>query len=235
MTIKMRNSFSEDHKNRIKHDMTSALSYTQRRESKHRAEMALIERSLHSFSDVKTVLDAPCGVGRATVLMAQKGMKATGIDLGEAAVYVARKKAKEAGVNLEFQQGDITNLNFNDMTFDAVLCFRLYHHFPDDSSREPIIAELCRVAQKYVLISYLSPYAFTSIKRSVRSLMGGKLSRQYTTKLGDLENKFNGHGFGLVRDIPQARFRHTLHLAIFKRSDKAGNEFCDVRSNSALK
>ena len=74
--------------------MVAARSYTHCKESKHRAEMALIERGLDSVSRIGAALDAPCGVGRATALMAQRGIKTTGVDLGRAAIEVDRNKFK---------------------------------------------------------------------------------------------------------------------------------------------
>ena len=217
MKNRLQDSTLRDYQSRVKSDMAAARSYSHRKESKHRAEMALIEKGLVSATGIGTALDAPCGVGRAAIFMAQKGINTTGVDLGKAAVEVAIEKAKDAGVNVDFNVGDIENLIFDNMAFDAVLCFRLYHHFPDDSARDPIVASLCRVARRYVLISYLSPYAYTSIKRRLRKSLGGKPSKQYTTRPGELASKFSKHGFKLIRDIPQARFRHTLHLAIFER------------------
>jgi len=213
----LRRNEPDEYKTRIKSDMKSAESYTHRKQSKHDAEMQLIRRALAHVSDVDTFLDIPCGAGRASILLAREGFDTTGADLGEAVSSVAAAKVAESGVPAVIEQADLENMTYDDSSFDAILCFRLYHHFPDDEVRERAISELCRVAKKYVLISYLSPNSFTSIKRMVRERSGKKPSRQNATSLKSIERYFNQHGFVLAKDVPQLTFIHTLHLAVFKR------------------
>ena len=61
----------DDHRHRIKHTIEKAEKYQHRKVDKHQAEMALIRRALPLFAGVRTILDAPCGVGRATIMLAQ--------------------------------------------------------------------------------------------------------------------------------------------------------------------
>jgi 2-polyprenyl-3-methyl-5-hydroxy-6-metoxy-1,4-benzoquinol methylase len=205
---------------RIKRDSGSAERYTQRKSRKNKAEMNLVRKGFALLdNDVQRVLDAPCGVGRATILLASMGFETTGLDLGEAAVEVARRELAASDQAGTIEIGNLEALNYADGYFDAILCFRVYHHFPTDEIRERIISELCRVAKNYVLISYFSPYSITSLKRSLRAKLKQKTSIQHATTLASLTDKFEARGFSLVRNIPQQRFIHTLHLAVFKRQD----------------
>lgn len=202
---------------RVKQDLGVAENYGKRKLEKHFAEMKLIERGTSLLDQTtKNVLDAPCGVGRATIFLASKGYQSIGLDLGIGAVEVAKRKVLEAGVEATIVQGDILSMMFPDHHFDGVLCFRVYHHFPDELMRAQLISELCRVAKRYVLISYFSPLSVTSLKRKLRSSLGLKTSKQHATSLSSIEQKFQQHGFSLVADIPQQRFIHTLHLAVFE-------------------
>jgi 2-polyprenyl-3-methyl-5-hydroxy-6-metoxy-1,4-benzoquinol methylase len=205
-----------EYRKRIKTHEEAAEGYTRRKADKHAAEMALIERGFALCSEVKTALDAPCGVGRATVWMARQGYQATGIDLGEAAVEYTRKAFTEAGVDGDAHQMDVENTDFADRAFDAVLCFRLLHHFPDPEPRRRLIRELCRVSDRYVLISYISPWSVTSIRRRIQRLFGKRL-KQFHTPLSEVRAYFAEQGFSLVDDLPQQRFLHSLHLAVFRR------------------
>ena len=71
------------------------------------------------------VLDLGCGTGYPSILAAQVvGSKGTvvGLDLSEAMLAVARRKAEELGLsNMKFQAEDITNLQFDSTSFDAVI------------------------------------------------------------------------------------------------------------------
>jgi 2-polyprenyl-3-methyl-5-hydroxy-6-metoxy-1,4-benzoquinol methylase len=212
---------ADDHRHRIKHTIERAEKYQHRKESKHRAEMALIRRALPSLTGVRTILDAPCGVGRATILLAREGYKVSAIDLGEGALQYAREAVKQANVEAAIEKEDLVKLSYADRQFDAVLCFRLIHHLPTPQHREEIIGELCRVAKHHVLISYLSPWSYTSQMRLLKQRMGGRKSVQHITPLSELITYFNHSGYSLTKDFAQMPLVHSLHLALFTRETSA--------------
>lgn len=209
---------ADAYKARIKSCVEVAESYTKRKPGRHAAEMRLIERGLGCVgSAARTFLDAPCGVGRATILLAQKGYATTGCDLGDGAVEVARREVEQAGVSAIVEKGDLEDLAYNDQSFDAVLCFRLLHHFPNAQIRAKVISELCRVARRHVLISYLNPFSATCIRRKLLKKRYAKRSQQYATSLSEVKSYFAPHGYQLVKDFAQMRLFHSLHLAVFEK------------------
>ena len=210
---------TETYRERIKHGRQAADAYLQRKPAKHRAEMRMIQRALPLLGNCHSILDAPCGVGRATIMLAAQGYRCTGMDLGAGALEVAREQARGVASAARFEAGDIEKMPYTARQFDALLCFRLYHHFPDEATRERVIAELCRVADRHVLLSYLSPLALTSIRRTLKERLFGEVSTQYATSLDSIRRKFAGHGFGLVADIARLPVLHTLHLAVFVRNE----------------
>lgn len=205
------------YRERIKHSIQAVEKYQHRRVNKHRAEMKLIERGLQTLPPLNSVLDAPCGIGRACLLLAEKGYDVTGVDLGEAAIMAARTAVEVARANVTIEQADLEQLPYDDASFDACLCFRFIHHLPTAEIREQIIAELCRVTRQFVLISYLNPLSVTSIRRSIRERLGGKPSVQHRISLGELVQHFEHQGFSLHQDLAQLPLLHSLHLAVFKR------------------
>lgn len=202
---------------RVKSSSDKAEAYTQRRVKKHAAEMALVERALDDLSPVETFLDAPCGVGRVTILLEQRGYRAMGVDLGDAALALAKREIEGLGLGAGVQKADLEALPFADRAFDGLICFRFFHHLPSPGIRARIVAELCRVSAKYVLISYLSPFSVTSIKRDLRMRLSGRASVQHATSLREVSGYLEANGFRLVRDYPLRQFAHTLHLAVFER------------------
>ena len=55
-------------------------------------------------------LDVGCGSGHWAVTLARRGWSVTGVDLVPKAVRAARRRAREAGVDVRFVEGDITAL-----------------------------------------------------------------------------------------------------------------------------
>lgn len=205
-----------DHRHRIKHDLDVARKYVHRKKRKHAREMQMIEHGMALTSGVMSVLDAPCGVGRATIWLATNGYEPTGIDLGSGAVEVALEQARSANVEVAIEQADILNMRFGDRSFDAVLCFRLLHHFPTAEIRAQFISTLSRVAGKYVLISYISPYSVTSIRRKIKRRLLGVPITQHSTTIDEISSSFKREGFDLLHDLGGG-MGHSLRLAVFQR------------------
>jgi SAM-dependent methyltransferase len=66
------------------------------------------------------VLDVACGSGNATIPAAKTGAKVTGIDLTPSLLEAGKAAAKEAGVEIEWIEGDAQKLPFDDASFDVV-------------------------------------------------------------------------------------------------------------------
>lgn len=89
---------------------------------------------LHSdtaYARGSRVLEAGCGVGAQTVTLAQRSPEArfTSVDVSAESVAEAERRAGSAGLtNVEFRQGDISDLPFDAGSFDHVfVCFVLEH------------------------------------------------------------------------------------------------------------
>lgn len=204
-----------DYKTRIKQELDVAQSYTRRRKSKHSAEMRLIATAISSLPKPMKYLDIPCGAGRATILLGREGNTCMSADIGDGVLEVARNEIEKAGIESEILKLDIEQIDLPDNSIDAPLAFRIFHHFPDTEIRAKVVAELCRVSNRYVLISYLTPWSYTNIKRRLRAALGGKISRQHATPLAEVRAYFSEHSFNLVDDYAISPF-NSLHLAVFE-------------------
>jgi 2-polyprenyl-3-methyl-5-hydroxy-6-metoxy-1,4-benzoquinol methylase len=58
------------------------------------------------------ILDIGCGTGRHTIELTKRGYNVTGADLSESQLNRAMEKAREAGLNIDFQKHDARNLPF---------------------------------------------------------------------------------------------------------------------------
>jgi ubiquinone/menaquinone biosynthesis C-methylase UbiE len=67
------------------------------------------------------VLDVACGTGNATIPAAEAGAEAVGLDLTPELFEAGRRRAAEAGVAIDWVEGDAEELPFEDGSFDVVL------------------------------------------------------------------------------------------------------------------
>lgn len=99
---------------------------------------------LHSgtvYPSGSNVLEAGCGVGAQTVVLARNSPRAnfTSVDFSEESLRAAKERVSSHGfTNVTFHQGDIFHLPYEDESFDHLfLCFVL-EHLPN-----PVEALLC--------------------------------------------------------------------------------------------
>ena len=83
------------------------------------------------------VLEAGCGVGAQTVILAGASPRAsfTSVDVSAASLAQARRRAREAGAdNVDLVQADIYALPFGPGSFDHVFVCFVLEHLPDPSA-----------------------------------------------------------------------------------------------------
>jgi ubiquinone/menaquinone biosynthesis C-methylase UbiE len=116
----------------------------------------------------RRILDVGTGTGRAALLLARGGARVTAIDASEAMLAVAHRRAADEGADITFLVGDAHTLDFRDRTFDVVVSLRLVMHAPDWRA---CVAELCRVADRLVILDYPSRRSVARVQSTARSIL----------------------------------------------------------------
>ena len=88
------------------------------------------------------VLDVACGTGNASIPAARAGARVTGLDFAPGLLAIARERAADAMVEIDFVEGNAEELPFEDASFDRVLS-TFGHMFAPDHARTA--AEMKRV------------------------------------------------------------------------------------------
>ena len=92
------------------------------------------------------VLDLGCGTGTLAIMVkkAYPDAEVVGLDGDPQVLEIARRKAKEAGKSIQFDEGMAYKLPYPDKSFDRVLSSLVFHHLTTQD-KERALAEIYRV------------------------------------------------------------------------------------------
>lgn len=78
--------------------------------------------------------DLGCGTGSLSVLLAEQGHRVVGVDLSDSMIAAATEKARAAGVDAVFKQGDVSRPNLGAASVDVVMCRHVLWAMPDPAT-----------------------------------------------------------------------------------------------------
>jgi len=132
---------------------------------------------IRQFADLDgcKVLDIGCGGGILTEAMAAAGATATGLDMAEKPLAVARLHQIESGLDVNYQQGTAEELAAKEAgQYDVVTCLEMLEHVPDPSQ---VIASACQ------LVRPGGEVFFSTINRTPKSFMFAIVGAEYILNL----------------------------------------------------
>jgi len=126
------------------------------------------------IKDGDSVLEVAPGAGYLSIELSKLGKyEITGMDISKDLVEICTKNAKEAGAQIDFQQGNVSNMPFKPNVFNFVICVLAFKNF-----KEPIKAlnEMYRVLKSggMALIMDLNKKASMKATKKVAETMGLK-------------------------------------------------------------
>jgi len=83
------------------------------------------------------IIELGCGVGNYVRYLSQMGFNATGVDISDKAIEIARRLAQKDGVKCEFIEADVLgNMTKIPSKYDFAYDWELLHHiFPEDRNK----------------------------------------------------------------------------------------------------
>jgi len=138
--------------------------YSVTKGSRDYLERWLMER----ISPSKKFLDYCCGEGQISIFLAENGVDITGIDISDVSIKIAKENAIAQGLKDKptFLVMDAENLEFNDNTFDIIICSGVLHHLDIQKA----YSELARVLKDNGEIICIEPLAYNPVFQLYRKM-----------------------------------------------------------------
>ena len=197
-----------------------ALARDPRAARTNAVEQALVRQYVQALPPGATVVDAPCGNGRMSTLITQRGdLKLVALDynftmLQSMAVRdePGGQPAGQLGGQLLARrlQGDILHLPLPPKCVDLFLNVRLMHHIPDRATQVAMFREIARVARGPVITSFWTTHCW----RHVRKRMLAKPIKLYPVSPAHFREVCAEAGLTVERLVPVRRWIDKLTLAV---------------------
>lgn len=162
------------------------------------------------------VLELGCGAGNYVIFFAKYGFDASGVDISENAIEMARKSALQAGVTCTFVVADVLGgMSEINGEFDFVYDWELLHHiFPDDRDGYfRNVGRLLKPGGRYLSVSFSEKSKqFGGVGKYRKTPLGTVLYFSGEAELGRLlRERFTVEDLKTI-DI---KGKHAVHKAVY--------------------
>ncbi len=125
-------------------------------------------------SEGERLLDIGCGTGSATIMAAERGADATGVDPSEGLLERARSQAAARGVRAEFLRGTAEEIPMPDATADVIVSSFGVIFAPDPRSAAAEIGRVAAPAARLALSAWIPGGAMGEVARMGRAAVQGE-------------------------------------------------------------
>jgi ubiquinone/menaquinone biosynthesis C-methylase UbiE len=117
------------------------------------------------------VLEVAPGPGYLAIALANLSpYRITGLDISQTFVRIATENARQAGVAIDFQHGDVANMPFADASFDFVVCQAAFKNFPDPVAALDEIYRVLRSGGKASILDLRKDAPGAAIDQEVQAM-----------------------------------------------------------------
>jgi SAM-dependent methyltransferase len=175
-----------------------------RRTRRNARKWRTILSALRETDGVRSILDLPCGTGRFTGPLTERGYTVLGGDISREMMQRAREKTNGAPSLCGFVQADAEALPLRDASLDCVLSIRFMFHV-DPDSRVRILREMGRVSRRWLIVDYRHRYSLRWAKWRLLRRLGLTNRRFERVSREQLEREFHAAGIAIRKVIPVRR------------------------------
>ena len=145
----------------------------------------------------RVILDLGCGTGRNANYLAERGNIVIGIEISKTAINLAKDRAREIGVEVDYRMGDIgEKYNIEDNSIDVVLDITSSNSL-DEKGRDIYLNEVNRVMKKdgYFFVRALAKDGNKNVKNLLKINPGKEYDTYIIKEIGLTERVFSKDDF----------------------------------------
>ncbi|MBI2617318.1 class I SAM-dependent methyltransferase [Candidatus Gottesmanbacteria bacterium] len=151
------------------------------------------------FPDItgSSILEIGVGPGKLMLRMAKKGYTVTGIELRSGMAYEARKRAKQAGYDIDILHQSVYHLPFKDSTFDCIVMTFVLAEIADIRKAIEEMRRVLKKGGKIIIIAGGMPKDRNIIAQTLFKIVSIQTSLRLER---DNEKYFDEYGFKTTRE-----------------------------------
>src|SRR3954451_6498777 len=127
------------------------------------------------------ILEVAPGPGYLAIQIAKLGdFKVSGLDISKSFVRIARENAQQAGVSIDFREGNAAQMPFPDETFDFVVCTAAFKNFTAPVGALNEIHRVLKPGGKASIFDLRKDASREAIDEEVRGMQMSRLNTFFT-------------------------------------------------------
>lgn len=179
---------------------------TPKRQRRNARKWHAIRKALALLTDVKSIVDLPCGTGRFTGHLARAGYQVVASDIS---LEMMRQAASLESVKHEniagYVRADAEALPFDAKSVDCLVSIRFLFHV-DPETRRRMLREFGRVARRWVIADYRHKYSLRYGFRKLARLLGQTRGPFERVSVKSMTAEFEDAGLRIAKIIPVRRW-----------------------------
>jgi ubiquinone/menaquinone biosynthesis C-methylase UbiE len=161
-----------------------------------------------------TMLDFPMGVARLYPAYKEFVERLHGADVSHEMLKFSRENAAEADPTLA--QMSAMHMGYKDRAVPCIFSCRLAHHIRPIDERNQYLAEIMRVADEWIVLTYFNYNSVKNILRRIRAPFNKKKPK-ITIAPSELKKIADSHGWDVVATFPLSRLFSGHNFTVLKR------------------
>ena len=184
----------------------------------HSREEKILRKILEEIGkEDARVLDVPCGYGRFSPLLLERGLSLVSSDLSFHMVKRAVERNEESARLSGVVADGISGLPFKRKALDFILSMRFFHHLHQEEERKAVLGEFSRVTKEWIVLSFYQLNPLHVVQRKLRRRIKRSKTRIKMLSREEFQREVEGEGFKIVRVYPLFKGIHSQHIALLRK------------------